>query len=352
MRRLNILTNSAEKTFRTCQRLYEIQYEECYRTTSTPEPLAFGTLTHLGLEAWWRAAKLHPTDQDAWLRAAATPLEGERDPFRKATAEALLAGYHQRWSAMTWEGGPNDGAPIEVIGVEVEFNGPLVNPDTGAASKTWLRGGKIDVMIRVLAADRPVYVVEHKTSSEDFGPGTAYRSRLTLDTQVSGYHVGARLLGHHGVAGVLYDVIGKPSFRPHKATPMDKRKYTKGTTKESPRLYAGQRERDETPDEFQSRLIDSMSSAPHDYFARFEVVRLREEEAEAARDTWNYGLMIRDARRLKRWPRNPSACSAPGRVCAFLPVCEGTASLSDGIRYRKAETAHEELSGEGEKEAA
>ena len=203
----------------------------------------------------------------------------------------------------------------------------------------------MDVLVRVQG---DVWVVEHKSTSESFEPGSDYRRRLRLDTQVSGYHVGARLLGHSEVKGVLYDVIGKPGIRPAKATPHDKRKYTKPTSKDPvPRLYAGQRETDESPDEFQERVLEWIAGGGA--FARFEVVRLEREEQEAARDTWMRAAEVRDAIKHNRFPRNPNACSAYGRTCWALPICEGTATQNDGTRYRKAETVHEEL---GERRAA
>ncbi len=364
---LPILTNSAEKTWRQCARLYRIQYVDLIRPLIEAEALTFGTAMHKALEAWWTAAASGPNGSEpcepckgygksldgiecavcygcgfdartGWLRAAMAALAADPDPYRRAVLEALMLGYHERWKAMRWVGAPYDGAPIEVVAVEQEFTGPLVNPDTGARSRTMQRGGKIDVLVRV-AGD--VWVIEHKTTSEDFAPGSDYRRRLRLDTQVSGYHVGARLLGHHEVKGVLYDVIGKPSIRPKRATPPEQRKYTKGGA-----LYATQRATDESPDEFQARVLEWIAGGSA--YARFEVVRLRSEEEDAARDTWQRAEEIRDAARRGRYPRNPSSCGMYGRSCAYLPICEGTATAGDGTRYRKAETAHEELSSGAE----
>lgn len=390
VRKLIVLTNSAEKTWRDCARLYFFSYEECVKPVESAEALAFGDRTHKALEAWWKAAKAHPAptcmecgvsgrteprpeaaaepcstcdgrgiDRSQWLHAALAALESEPDPFRRATLEALMLGYHERWSAMRWEGPPYDQAPLEVLGVEVQFEGPLVNPTTGGASKTFLNGGKIDALVRV-RVDRlngvddvkvcPVYVVEHKTTSEDFSAGSPYRRRLRLDTQVSRYHGGARLLGYQDVAGVLYDVIGKPGLKPLKATPPELRKYTKPTAKDPvPRLYANQRENDETPDEYQDRVLASIADGSS--FARFEVVRLEHEEHAAAVDTWQHAEAIRDARARNRWPRNTSSCTKYGRPCPYMPVCEGTSTLDNPMRYRRAETPHEELN-EPQKEAA
>ena len=764
MRSLPTLTNSAEKTWRDCARKFKLAYVDLVRPIIDAEALQFGTLIHKALEAWWKAAKADPNPacpictgaddsgfqcQDCggtgiyrgmWLRAALAAMSDDRDPYRRATCEAMMVGYHHRWQKMVWEGAPYDGCALEVIAVEQEFSGPLINPSTGSASKSFARGGKLDVLVRVRTSERdeecPVWVCEHKclpasatvfdhntgryvtvgelhrtqraplltamaedgsfvlaqakppvdagmraifrvdtlggrslrasgnhpiwtqrgwvaasdlrvgdwvatpkylstettdaplsdeeiriigymigdgslhrmqftktdervladvvscaakagedvhisrpvgkapyisfsqartgryalpkaansgsyvptdgsgyvgpvlslmkragildhgsatkraplhlglsdrqlgqlvgalwstdgcvdvyapkgkgkklriiytsvsdglcvdiqsalqrlgivsnvrrtsveykgerravstvqvvsreskrrflalvrdgvipvirmaasldeaarsipitpqgddsrmqprmdpaiwwdrveavtqeaeepvfdievpdvhtfvadgivthnTSSEDFSHGSPYRARLRMDTQVSGYHVGARLLGHSKVAGVLYDVLGKPSFRPKKATPPEQQKWTKTNP---PRLYAGQRLTDETPEEYQDRILDEIAAGG--WFARFEVVRLAREEEQAARDTWQRAQEIKDAVRLGRFPRNASACSRYGRGCEYLPICLGEATANDGTRYRRAETAHEELGGGREERKA
>ncbi|MBL0220009.1 MAG: PD-(D/E)XK nuclease family protein [Myxococcales bacterium] len=178
-------------------------------------------------------------------------------------------------------------------------------------------------------------VVEHKTTSSDITPGSTYWRKLTLDTQVSQY-LGAT----EGVEGMLYDVIRKPGIKPFKATPAESRKYTKAGT-----LYAAQRERDETPEEFSVRLRADISEGPNKYYARGIIVRLPSERTEAARDTWLVAGSIRESMRLDAWPRNPGSCDAYGRTCDYWAVCAGETTIEDATRFRTAETPHEELPG-------
>lgn len=177
--------------------------------------------------------------------------------------------------------------------------------------------------------------VEHKTTSSDIEPGGAYWKRLTLDTQVSQY-----LGAGEGVDGMLYDVIRKPGLRPYKATPPDERKYTKAGT-----IYASQRENDETPSEYEARLVEDIAANPNKYYQRGVVVRLEHETIEAARDTWLVAGSIRESVRLNAWPRNPGACDSYGRTCDYWQVCAGQASLLDDALYRTAAEPHEELPG-------
>lgn len=333
---LPLLTTSSAKDYRACPRLYRYRHVDLYRPAQDADAQVFGTLIHSALEMWWKSARYFPGSSDHWLSEALSVLDRDRDPFRRARARAMMAVYHTMWRPMLWAG-----QPIEVLAVEREFRGPLINPATGAPSKTWERGGKIDAMIRVAGRD---LIVEHKHASEDISVGSDYWRRLRLESQVSNYHVGARALGYDP-AGVIYDVLAKPAHRPLRATPIEARKYTKAT-KAAPysRLYAGQRETDETADEYEARMVESIIASPTDYVAREMVVRLEHEEAAAAANVWQTALQVRDSERRGLWPQNPEACRRFGSTCPFLPVCEGTAQLTDVARYRRAERQHEELS--------
>lgn len=335
---MDLLTTSAQRAYRTCPRLYLLRYEQGYRPAFTSDALAFGTLGHRGLEAWWGAAMgdaaADAVPLDAMWLAASQALDSETDPYQRARAQALMWGYHAKWGDLTWKG-----EPITVLAVEAEFRGALVNPMTGAASKTWHFAGKLDAVIEVDNGRQ--FVVEHKTTSEDIAPGADYWQRLQIDPQITNYLEGARMLGFDPV-GVIYDVIKKTSLKPAKATPVEARKYTKATAKEPSRLYAGQRETDEAPADYYQRLLDSMGDLSAS-FVRALVVRLPREEIEGAADLWQTGVQIRDARRLRVWPRNPDACMRYGRRCEFFEVCTGAASLDDPTRYRRSDVAHEEL---------
>lgn len=247
-------------------------------------------------------------------------------PEALVRARCMMAVYHARhWAETTEE--------LEVLAVECEFTAPLTNPDTGATSRTWQRAGKFDALVRTRRGGT-VLVVEHKTSSDDITPGSDYWTALTLDGQVSGYLEGARALGYE-VAGCLYDVLGKPSHRRLLATPPESRKYTQekrdrlGNVVEPSRLYAGQRDDDETLDAYEDRLLGAMCVDPQRYAVRGTVVRIGDETTEAAADDWATGRAVRDAELADRWPRNPDACRRYGRLCSYWPICAGQAAADD-----------------------
>ena len=187
-------------------------------------------------------------------------------------------------------------------------------------------------------------VVEHKTTSSDIGPGSRYWRRLTLDTQISQYMRGATELPFATPEGMLYDVIRKPRISPLLATPEESRKYTKPSKKEpEPRLYANQRDRDETPAEYYERLLEDIGSEPDAYYQRGIIVRVGDEARAAAHDTWLVAGSIRESRTADAWPRNPGSCESYGQLCPYWRVCAEGANIADETLYRTAETAHEEL---------
>lgn len=300
--RSKLLTHSRLSAFRACQRLHRYKYEMGIRARVEADALRFGTLMHRGLEAWW----LGHGD----LEAALAAVDVEADPFDRAKARALLKGYHARWSDQDFE----------ILGVEVEFRAPVLNPLTGRRSLLWQIGGKIDAIVRY--RDGRIAVVEHKTTSEDLTPGSSYWLRLRMDAQVSIYFDGAASLGHD-VSECLYDVVGKPGLRPLQANK--------------------KRDTPETPDEYEHRICEAIIADPNAYYGRAPVVRLERELVEARWDVWQLARAIRANQQHGHAPRNPDACVRWGRACEFLEVCSGQASLDDPERFRVIENLHPEL---------
>lgn len=300
---LPLLTQSEVRCYRRCPREWSYAYGQQLRAARVDPALSFGSILHRALEAWWSTR--------GSLAAALVPLDDLADPFVRAQGEAMVTAYHGRWIDHL------DG--WEVLGLEVPFEGPLVNPTTGEASRTWRLAGQLDGLVRDSGGS--VWILEHKTTSEDITPGSAYWQRLRLDTQVAVYHQGARFLGHEPV-GVLYDVLRKPALRPYEP---------------------GQRRRTaETPEEYRDRLLDALGIDAARYLQRGGVVLLAGDEREMGLDLWQSAQSLRDTQRLGRYARNGDACMRFGRACDYLPLCLGTARPDDA-RYRKASAKHEEL---------
>lgn len=364
---MEIMTTSRLRDARACKRLHYYRHIVCRRPIRLAAPLSFGRIFHDGLEQWWLGwkeiqagndASRVVTKTDEWgaervvggsdvnltpdlvrdvaLEAVKTSFYGvaedaELNPYDLVRATELMRGYDARWRGeMSVDGGPG----IVVVAVEAEFFGPLINPETNRPSRTYSLGGKIDVVVNI---DGEMFNMEHKSTSSPIDPGSTYWTRLRMDPQVSTYHRGAEILGYD-VMGSIYDVAKKPTLRPYRATPMDKRKY-----KADGSLYANMRAEDETPSQYGERVRQSIIADPNAYYQRGEVTRLDEDIIEHMKDTWLSARNIRDSELANSHPRNPDACERWNRFCDYYGVCTGTASLDDDTMFRDS-AQHEELS--------
>lgn len=358
-----LITSSRLRVFRRCRREHHLRYV-LGRTSAASKAQDFGSLVHLGLEAWWDwHARPHAPDvRDFEIRtedpvnalieatkAMRAAAEGV-DPYDLARAEAMLIGYDCRWGAEQYE----------VLAVEAEFRAAL--PALPFEEPQRL-GGKLDALVR--DSQGRVLIVEHKTSSEDISTGSAYWARLRLDGQVSLYYLGAEALGYE-VAGVLYDVLGKPKQEPGKAVEVvrytkEKRakcKECKGKGRgafkdgrlwecatcagvgtvvtEASRPHAGQRLTDETPDEYRARIVEALAADPDRYFQRLEIVRL---EGERAAHLEELRAEVRELATAAPLP-NPDQCVRFGSVCSFFPACSGERRIDE---YTRLDWPHPEL---------
>lgn len=334
-----LLTKSRLSDARTCQRLHHMRYGLGYRPVERAGALVFGSAYGEGLDAIWASAPLPEISSDV-------------DAYDRAKLHAMLVGYQLRWQE-------EDSTKYELLGCEVEFRCPLVNPETGRRSETWELGGKLDKLVRERATG-DVWVVEHKSTSEDVSPGAAYWSKLRMDTQVSIYFIGAKTLGHD-VRGVIYDAGLKPALKPSKIPLLDEQGIkivTAGLGGERVRTKDGKKWREsadaaqdyvlstrpETPEEYEQRCLAAIAEDPNSYYRRAPVVRLEKEESDALSDIWAQGQQMREAELRNRAPRNPEACSRYGSLCSYFPVCSGESTLEDQSLYRLSSNVHPELS--------
>ena len=348
-------TSSRISTTRRCLRLAHYRYALGMGEPSS-DTARFGTVGHSALEVG-----LLNYDADDRLDLSIAACDGLPDRYEAARLRASVAGYWVRWGSARWQ----------VLAVEVQFRYLLGDVEMR---------GKIDGIVRDLDDGR-VYVVEHKFTSMDASPGSAYWERLTIDTQVSIYTDGAAMLGYD-IAGVIYDVIAKPGHKPAMATPEDLRRYTaeKRTTgkgckacggraggklgpargtgadclpcngsgwieepkHEPSRLYAGLRDTDENPAAFEARVVDAIAASPDTYYRRGVIVRLDDELPLMRGDILDTIKLARLASVLGMAPRNPDACAKFGTLCAFFGVCAGRDDINDAIRFPRGK-AHSEL---------
>ena len=307
------LTNSQLACAKTCLRKHQLVYVKGIRVDHEAMPLRMGKAFHLGLD---QKAKGKSAD-DAILSAVATydqaaprfrDQEHETDWLvEREIVSCLLSAYFWRWAEMD--------AAMRVIASECAFEMPLMNPETGRASRKFVYAGRIDKVVAL--PDGRLAVMEHKTSGSDLAPESDYWKRLRIDSQISNYCLGARSLGH-AVETVLYDVTRKPSIRLKKT---------------------------ETVAQYSERLIADIGERPDWYFARREIPRLNSDLTEAAFDLWQTAQIVGDCDRLNRWPRNTSSCIGFGR-CSHFDLCtNGYDPESPDVPpgFMRVDDAHQEL---------
>ncbi len=125
----SLLTQSAMRAFRSCARKFQLRYVLRKRPIKKKETQSTGHSIHAALDVLRRTGG----ELDAALKALET-----EDPYIRAKEGAMVMGYLARW-----------GNPTGVISIEQTFRIPLVNPETGAASRTFSLGGRVDAIVEV-----------------------------------------------------------------------------------------------------------------------------------------------------------------------------------------------------------
>jgi hypothetical protein len=318
-------------TMKTCAKRYEFAYEIGLRPDRDAQPLRMGSAVHLGLDLRAQGKTLaevvqaimdNYADRPAW----ADPFEWE---VEAQTVVRLLCGYDWYW-------GDSD---YEVVATEQTFDLPLVNPDTGHASRTWRLGGKSDKIVRLRDIDGGgLALMEHKTCREDISPDADYWKRLRIDQQISLYMLAAREMGYD-VGTIIYDVIRKPSIAPKKPVKRD----LDGDTYFGELVPTIDTDR-ETPAMFGARLLADIGERPEFYFARREIPRLESDLEEFKFDCWQQSKLIRECQKALRWPKNTNACLMPYR-CPYLEPCSNNINPREFVPagFVRVENVHPEL---------
>lgn len=177
---------------------------------------------------------------------------------------------------------------------------------------------RIDVEV---GAVMRTFAMEHKSTSEDVGAGSMFWKRLRLDTQSSNYFDALRDLGYEP-DGLLFDLLRKPGLRPLEVN--------------------SKRSAPESPEAYRDRCVADIAADPDKYYQRGIVVRLEDEERDAAHDAWQTAEQIRYSRNAERWPRNPDSCIQYGRPCDYWEVCAGERDIRDSMFF-EAGPIHPEL---------
>jgi hypothetical protein len=262
----------------------------------------------------------------------------EKESINAVKVAALMHGYHRRWAGQPWK----------TISLESTVQCPIINPESGRASRKFTQAGKHDGIIEGCASGGDMrLLLEHKTTSSDItDPDATYWRRLDIDSQISMYQLqqwqGSQKLD---LNGTMYDVIRKPTTRPRKLTAKELKTLIEDGE------YFGEKISHESAVEITDRenaelyfirLRQDTYSSPDRYFQRKIIVRLDSEILEFAGELWDVTKTIGDAIKNDRHYRNSDACMNYGVACQYLGVCSGKDDI-DSDNWEKKPDVHVEL---------
>ena len=319
-------TYSMWNLFRNCRKAAEWRYLKEVVPLEKDQHLSFGALIHGCLEQWHQtrdlAAVLDRVDRACTSRAQD---EEQRRVWHLATA--MMRGYAARY--------PQE--EFQVVALEKSFEGEIVNPETGATSRSFVLAGKVDGVVRV---GEEHFLLEHKTAA---AIDASYLERLWTDFQITIYaHYLEQALGIR-VAGVLYNILVKArlqqsagetqeEFEARRAELIAKSKTGKSSAK---------RRLPESDDEFQARL--AAKYAEPGMFHRETLYISRDQFDTLRAELWELTQAFLDARRRGVWYQNTSFCFQYGKSCPYFALCRSGGSPNVLENFYERRPPHEEL---------
>lgn len=352
----NLLTHSRKSCAMTCLRKHFYQYELGVRPVEDGAALRFGSAIHEGLDHYARYGDQETAVQKAlklFDEGAVGLSEEKLDKYliQREQISRLLYGYWWCWEA--------DG--IKTIESEIAFQIPIIN-ENGNAIKTFQMAGKIDKIVEL--PDGRLAVMEHKTTSMGIEPGSNYRKKILIDTQIAAYQIAAKELGYD-VDCIIYDMIGKPGISPkklkqgdtadfmafgkyfdveHEICRVNDRIIVDGIDAE---VIPGKKVDaiKETIPMYGDRLTAEIGDNPDKYYAREESTRLACDEQEMRFEILQSAQLLADCQRLSRWPKNTASCIGFG-TCPYLDIChsgglDADSPLPEG--FVRLDNVHPEL---------
>jgi hypothetical protein len=319
-------TYSMWSLFRNCRKAVDWRYLQQLVPLQRDRNLHFGSIIHECLEAWHQRRDL---DEVLVLidRLCADRLRDENQHRDWHLATAMMRGYAARYPA----------EDFEVIALEKNFEGPITNPATGAASRSFVLAGKVDGIVRIGAEH---FILENKTAGQIDGN---YLEKLWTDFQITIYaHYIEQTMGIP-ITGILYNVLVKAKlqqgkgeteeeFEARRAELLAKSKTGKTTAK---------RKLPESDEEFQQRLAEKY--ADPEMFHR-EMLYLSRDRFEVLRaELWELTQAFLEAKRRGIFYQNTAFCFNYQRPCPYFALCRSNGNPNVIENFYQRVPPNEEL---------
>ena len=321
-----VSTYSMWSLFRNCRKAVDWRYLQQLVPLQRDRNLHFGSLIHECLQSWHAQRDL-PEVLDLIDRRCINRTQDEDQRRDWHLATAMMKGYAARYPA----------EEFEVIALEKAFEGPIVNPSTGAASRSFKLAGKVDGIIRI---GGEYFILEHKTASQ---VDADYLEKLWTDFQITIYaHYIEQTMGVP-ITGIIYNVLVKAKlqqskgeteeeFQARRAELLAKSKTGKTTAK---------RKLPESDEEFQQRLAEKY--ADPEMFHR-EMLYLSRDRFDILRsELWELTQAFLDARRRGVFYQNTAFCFNYQRPCPYFALCRSNGNPNVIENFYQRVPPNEEL---------
>jgi len=299
-----VTTYSMWEMFRSCRKKAHLRYNENLVPLRKEAPLEFGTIIHECLRLWHLTHEIEKVT--AHIEAAFLGrFPSAEVKFRRQLATAMMMGYAKRYPTEAFE----------VIALEHQFRGEIVNPATGASSRSFVLAGKIDGLVFM---DGGHYLLEHKTAGLLDGN---YLERLWTDFQITLYSHYIEQALNIKIAGVLYNILVKAKLKQSEGETEDEFEVRRAEliAKSKAGKTTAQRKLPESDDEFQSRL--NVKYDDPNMFHREQLLLSRDQFRLLQEELWDLTQQYLAARRQNLWSRSTSYCFHWNRPCGYYPIC-------------------------------
>jgi hypothetical protein len=251
--------------------------------------------------------------------------ENQRRDWHLATA--LMKGYAAHYA--------ND--DFEIVALEKNFEGPIVNPATGAASRSFVLAGKVDGIVRI---GGEYFILEHKTAAQLDGD---YLEKLWTDFQITIYaHYIEETMGMP-ITGILYNVLVKAKLQQGKGETEDEFQARRAEllAKSKTGKTTAKRRMPETDEEFQERLAEKYADPA--MFHREWLYLSRDRFDVLRSELWELTQAFLDARRRGVFYQNTAFCFNYQRPCAYFALCRSNGNPNVIENFYQRVAPNEEL---------
>jgi len=277
-----ILTASEITAWKTCRKRWWFNYDQCLQPLVPAKPLSYGSAVHEILAAYYSRKPLPHFSLEGW---------GEEEKFTVKEINCLIDAYIKRDPFRK---------KFQPVAIEEEFILKVPSPK-GYRSKRFQLAGKIDLLLKDKWGN--LWLVDHKTSKKALDPRW-----LELADQMAYYLWAKTELGSSPI-GIEYNLIRKPSIRPHK---------------------------NDTPEIYSERLAKDIESRPEFYFQQQGVVKTAKDIEEIGLELWQ---LVHEVGRGSIY-RSPGACQILS--CPYSDLCVKDTKITRSAGF-KVSKRHREL---------